>query len=157
MTLPAEAPTWLILLVAVASWIAAKVWPLFAAMISARSGAATEILRAKAEAELARTERELENEEERAKAERQIGEALLKLGELVQVNITETRQNTQILTSLTTAFSAQIGQMPTLRDIQQMTDRISAIEAHMAMDNPARFGRRDHETHVWPKAEGGTD
>jgi len=153
-SLPSDTPIWLIVAALIAGWFSAKVWPLIAAAIAARAGATTDILRAKAKAELARVERETEALEHRADAEQKIADALIKLSELVQSNVLETRQNTQVLTSLSTAFSVQIGQMPTLRDMQQMTERIGAIEAHLALSDPMRFGRRDSDTRVWAKREG---
>jgi len=141
-TLPADAPLWLIVAALVAGWFGARVWPWLASTLSMRLAVTNDITRARVDAELAHKERELEALERHTAAEQHIAEAVVKLTELIQVNIQETRQNTHVLTSLSTAFSLQIGQMPTLRDVQHLHERLSVIEARLASSDPTQFGRR---------------
>lgn len=142
MELPQDAPTWLVALALVVGWISSNVWPVLRHAIADRLGASNAALRARAETELARLERQIAAEEAKALAEQKIAEAIFKLTELVQVNIDETRESKKTLTSLANAFSMQISQMPTLRDIQMISERISAIEVHLAQ-RYHHFRRRD--------------
>lgn len=145
MDLPPNAPYWLVALALLVGWIASNVWPAVRGVFVERLEVGTDLQRARAEAELARVERQIAAEEAKAAAEERIADVLTKLAELVQINIEETRENKKALASLTTAFSMQISQMPTLRDIQHIAERLSAIEVHLAHEFPDRLSRRTTE------------